>query len=136
DPDLLPVRLRVAEMLMEDKQTPDAIPHLERLYQQAPDHPAVKARLGMCRFLQGRADEARRLMEAALPYMPNDPSLLGYLARADLQEGRGVQAEQRLRTVLAADPSDTEARYLLVTALQVQGRTEAAAAALIAYERD
>jgi predicted Zn-dependent protease len=122
-------------MLMEDKQAPDAVPHLERLYRQAPNHPAVLARLGMCRFLQGRTDEARRLMEAALPHMPDDPALLTHLARLDLQEGRGGRAELRLRAVLATDPSDAEARYLLVTALQVQGRAEESAAALAEYER-
>ena len=135
DPDLLPVRLRVAEMLLEDKQAPEALPHLERLYRQAPDHPQVQARLGMCRFLQGRAEEARRLMEAAVVHLPDDPALLVDLAKLDLQEGRAAEAERRLRTVLAADPSDTEALYVLASALQFQGRTEEAAAALADYEQ-
>ena len=40
DPDLLPVRLRVAEMLLEDKQAPEALPHLERLMPAGPGRPA------------------------------------------------------------------------------------------------
>jgi tetratricopeptide (TPR) repeat protein len=135
DPDLIPVRLRVAEMLMEDKQAPEALPHLERLYRQAPDRADVQARLGMCRFLEGRTAEARRLMEAAVEHMPDDPTLLIHLAKLDLQDGRGAEAEKWLRRVLQKDPSDTEARYNLISALQLQNRTEESAAALKEYER-
>jgi tetratricopeptide (TPR) repeat protein len=130
DPDLLPVRLRVAEMLLEDSQAPEALPHLERLYRQAPDNPEVQARLGVCRFHQNRPEEARRLMESAVVRIPNDPSLLIHLAKLDLQEGHPVEAEQRLRKVLQADRSDTEALYKLVTALQFQNRTAESAAVL------
>jgi Flp pilus assembly protein TadD len=135
DPDLVPVRLRLAEILIEDKQAPDALPHLERLYQQVPDDPRVRARLGMCRLLQGRFEEARRLMESALPHMPRDALLLVSLANLELQEGHGSEAERLLRTVLAAEPSDTEALFVLVSALQLQGRTEESAAVLKDYER-
>lgn len=134
DPDLIPVRLRVAEMLLEDHQAPEALPHLERLYKQAPDDPQVQARMGMCRFLQGRAGEARRLMEAAVVHLPHDAALLVSLAKLDVQEGRGPEAERRLRKVLESDPSDTEALYVLTSALQLQSRTEESAAALADYE--
>lgn len=135
DPDLFPVRLRVAEMLLEDKQVQEALPHLERLNQQAPDNHIVQARLGMCRFLQGRAEEARRLMEAAVVHLPKDPSLLVHLAKLDLQEGRATEAERWLRTVLATEPSDTEALYVLISALQIQGRTKESIAVMKEYER-
>ena len=135
DPDLVPVRLRVAEMLLEDKQAPEALPHLERLMRQAPNDPMVQARMGMCRFLQGRTDEARRLMEGAVVHLPKDPALLVALASLDLQEGRGVEAERRLRTVLETDQSDTEALFVLSSALQLQGRTAEAAVFIADYER-
>jgi tetratricopeptide (TPR) repeat protein len=135
DPELVPVRLRLAEMLLEDTKAPEALPHLERLYRQAPDRPEVMARLGMCRFQQGQTDEARRLMEAAVARLPDDAGLLVTLARLDYQEGRGASAEQRLRKVLQADPSDTEARYNLVLALRLQDRAEDADAAQKEYER-
>jgi predicted Zn-dependent protease len=135
DPDLIPVRLRVVEMLLEDKQAPEALPHLERLVRQAPDNPQVQARLGMCRFLQGRSEEARRLMEAAVVHLPRDPALLVTLANLDLQEGRAVDAERRLRAVLATDQSDTEALFVLASALQLQGRTKEAADVLADYEK-
>jgi tetratricopeptide (TPR) repeat protein len=135
DPDLIPVRLRIAEMLLEDKQAPEALPHLERLYRQAPTDPLVQGRLGMCRFLQGDIAEARRLMEAAVVHLPKDPELHVYLARIDLMEGRGVEAERRLRMVLESDPSDTETLYNLASALQLQGRTAEAAAVRAEYDQ-
>jgi tetratricopeptide (TPR) repeat protein len=135
DPELVPVRLRLAEMLLEDHQPQEAVTHLERLYRQVPDHPLVQARLGMCRFLQGRAEEARRLMEAAAAQLPNDPTLHIYLARLDLQEGRAAEAEWRLRAVVKADPSDTEAYHSLLAAVQAQGRTAEAAQILKEYDR-
>jgi tetratricopeptide (TPR) repeat protein len=134
-PDLVPVRLRVAEMLLEDKRVPDALPHLERLHRQLPDHPEVQARLGICRFYQNRTEEARRLMEAAVPRLARDPSLLIHLARLDLQQGQAAQAERRLRAVLRADPHDTEALYTLVSVQQFLGRTGEAAATLKEYEQ-
>lgn len=135
DPDLLPVRLRLVEMMLEDKQVPDALPHLEWLIRQAPDDPRVQARLGMARFHQGRGDEARRLMEAAAPHLPNDPALNVTLANLDVQDGRGADAERRLRAVIAADASDTEALFVLAAALRLQNRTEEAAAVLADYEK-
>ena len=135
DPELLPVRLRVAEMLLEDKQAPEALPHLERLVRQAPDDPRVQARMGMCRYLQGRAEEARQLMEGAVVHLPTDPALLVALANLDLLEGRAMEAEKRLRAVLATDPSDTETLFVLASALRFQNRTEEATAVLADYER-
>jgi tetratricopeptide (TPR) repeat protein len=135
DPNLVAVRLRVAEMLLDDHKPLEAIPHLERLQSQEPGRADVMARLGQCRFLQGRAEEARRLLEAAVKELPNDISVLVHLGKLDLQEGRPAEAEAWLRRALAADPSATEVRYTLVNVLQVQGRRDEAAAELAAYER-
>lgn len=135
DPDLVSVRVQVAEMLLEDHQPQEALPHLERLYRQVPDHPLVLSRLGMCRFLRGEFAEARRLMEAALVQIPKDPSLLICLAKLDLQEGRTEDAERRLRAVVRADPSDTEALYALGGLLQAQGRSDEARETLQECER-
>jgi tetratricopeptide (TPR) repeat protein len=135
DPDSIPVRLRIAEMLLEDKQAPEALPHLERLYRQAPNDHLVRARLGMCRFLQGRAREARELMESAVVHLPQEPALLVTLANLDLQEGRVADAEARLRAVLAADASDTEALFVLASVYEAQGRTREASETLEEFER-
>jgi tetratricopeptide (TPR) repeat protein len=135
DPDMIQARLRVAEMLLEDKQAPEALPHLERLMRQAPNDAQVQARMGICRFLQGRTEEARRLMEAAVIRLPHDPALLVALANLDIQDGRWLEAERRLRKVLETDPSDTEALFVLATVLQGQGRTRQSADVLAEYEQ-
>ncbi|MCI0700617.1 MAG: tetratricopeptide repeat protein [Planctomycetia bacterium] len=134
DPDMLLARLRVAEMHLHDKQAPEAYPHLERLYKQAPNDPRVQARMGMCLFLMGRP-EARQLMESAVIELPNDASLLIALATLDIQQGRGADAEHRLRIVLADDPADTEALFVLASALQLQDRTAEASVVLADYEK-
>jgi tetratricopeptide (TPR) repeat protein len=133
-PDLFEVRLRVVEMLIEDKKAPDAIPHLDLLYKRSPDNPQVQARLGMCRFLEGRTEEARKLMEAAVVHLPTDPALLVSLANLDLQEDRAADAERRLRAVLATDPSDTEALFVLTSVLQALNRPDEATKTLAEFE--
>ena len=104
DPDLIPVRLRVAEMLLEDKQAPDALPHLERLYRQAPDNPEVQARLGMCRYFLNQTEDARRLMEAALVHLPRAAlPLLPQGEEPGLGRAGPVRAERRQRRVERAE---------------------------------
>jgi tetratricopeptide (TPR) repeat protein len=136
DPDLIAARLRLAEMYLERSNPPEALPHLERLSRQAPDRSDVKARLGQCRFLQGDLADARRLMEEAVRELPDDVVLLITLGKLELQEHRPVEAEQWLRRALKVDPTDTEAQYQLVTALQFQGRDDEAAAVLEQYKKD
>lgn len=133
DPTFVPARLRIAELLLEDKQAPEAIPHLELLVRQEPNNPHVQARLGICLFLQGRGAEARKLMEAAVAQLPDDAPLLVTLANLELQEGRGEAAEKWLRQVLKTDSSDTEALFVLVQALQLQQRGDEAAKVLAEY---
>jgi tetratricopeptide (TPR) repeat protein len=135
DPNLDRVRLRVAEMYLEEKQPLSALPHLKILLDRNPDRPESLARMGQCKFLQGEPIEARRLLERALPDMPKDSAVLLYLARLDMAEQQPVRAEERLRKALELDPSDTEAQFGLVTALQLQKRDAEAAAALAEYDR-
>jgi tetratricopeptide (TPR) repeat protein len=134
-PDLIPIRLRVAELLMDEHLPKEAAPHLELLRKQAPKRADVMARLGQCRFLQGRAKEARSLLEKARKQLPDDPQLLLHLGKLDLEEGKPDRAEKWLRRALIGDPSDTETQYTLVRSLQLQGRKEAAKIALGDYQK-
>lgn len=128
DPGLTAVRLRVAEILLDEKMTPEAEAHLTVLVQTAPDRPEVLARLGRCRYLQGRHAEARDLLLRAEPALPTDPSVAIYLAWLDVTDsakeevGRGAAAEKRLRPLIARNPSEVEARFVLITALRLQGK--------------
>jgi tetratricopeptide (TPR) repeat protein len=136
DPDLVEVRLRLAEMFLLRANVPQALPHLERLHRQYPDRADVMARLGECRYHQGEKAEARQLLVAARQELPNDSLLLICLAKMDLDENRPERAEQLLRRVLKEDPTDTEARFSLIKALRLQGRKKEADDAQAHYDRD
>jgi tetratricopeptide (TPR) repeat protein len=134
DPNLFPVRLRLAEMLVENHDPLAALPHFELLLKQYPHHPELQARLGQCRFLQGQHAEARRLLEQAVEKLPRDLPVLIHLSKLDSQENRPAQAEEWLRRALEVAPNDPEALFSLITVLQLQGRSEEAAATLKQHE--
>jgi tetratricopeptide (TPR) repeat protein len=136
DPGLLAVRLRMAEILLERSDPPEALVYLEPLSKQFPDNPEVLALLGRCRFLQGQTEEARRLMEAAVKQRPQDSSLLNTLANLDLADGKAVEAEQWARQALKVDSTDAEAENFLAGSLRMQGRLKEADAAQEQYEKD
>jgi tetratricopeptide (TPR) repeat protein len=122
EPDLVPVRLRVAEMLLEDNQTLQALPYLEKLRRDYPERPDIMAKLGVCRLAQGKVEEARKLLEDAAARLPNDPWVLLNLGKLENQSDRPVEAEHWLRRALKADPSDTEVQFNLAESLKSQGR--------------
>lgn len=130
DGDFVPARLHLAEICLQMSNVEEALPHLERLRQQVPDRVDVLARLGHCRFLQGRTEEARRLLESAVEKLPDDLSLLVQLGRLENQQGDPNKAEQWLRRALEIDPTDPEAQHQLAGSLQLQNRSEEAEAVL------
>jgi Tfp pilus assembly protein PilF len=135
DPDLAPVRLRLAEINLERTRPAEARAQLARLRQHFGNRPDLLARLGHCSLLEGKIEEARQLFEAAVQRLPDDPPLLHNLAKLELQEGRPAQAETWLRHALSVDGSDTEALYTLISALQFQHREREAAVTREEYEK-
>jgi tetratricopeptide (TPR) repeat protein len=135
DPNLVAVRLRIAEMHLEDKQAPKALPHLQELYARVPNDAQVRARYGTALFLLGHFEEARGNMEYAIGRLPNDPALLVALAELNTQEGRIAEAETLLRRILAVDPSDTEALFKLASVLSLDGKPEESKRVMAEYER-
>jgi tetratricopeptide (TPR) repeat protein len=125
DPDLFAVRLRVAEMLLEDNQPGPALVHLERLQKQQPENTEVLARLGQCRLLQGEQKEARNLLEAAVQKLPKDVQVLLHLGKLEMDDNPH-KAEEWLRRAQKVDPMDTEVQFNLANALQLQGREDEA----------
>ena len=135
DPEMFNARIRVAEMLLEDKKPDEALPHLEQLLKQRPDNPQVLARMGQCRYLEGKPEEARPLLERARKDLPDDGPLLLHLAKLDVEGGQAGPAVELLNRLLKRDPGDTEARFLLVSALRLAGKRVEAEAELKEYER-
>jgi Tfp pilus assembly protein PilF len=122
-------------MYLDDKQPLEAVPQLEQILARNPNHPEAMARLGQCRYVQGDHGEARRLLEAAAKSLPDDIPVLLHTARLDIEDAQPGKAEDRLRHALAIDPSDTDVRYALVTALRSQSRDPEAERELAEYER-
>jgi tetratricopeptide (TPR) repeat protein len=135
DPNLSVVRLHVAELYLDDKDPVQALPHLEYLLARDPNRPETRARLGLCRYLQGRPAEARQLLEGVVNDLPNDTKVLLYLAKLDIDDGRADRAVEYLRRVLALEPSELEAKFVLVSALRMQGRDAEAEAEQADYTR-
>ena len=136
DAGFLSARLRLAEMLLEMSNVPEAVGHLERLSRQAPDRPDIMARLGQCRFAQGDPEEARRLLEFAVKDMPNDSGVLVTLAKLELQKENPQKGEEYVRRALKVDPTNTEAEFVLAGALQAQERWTEANAALEQHRKN
>ena len=94
----------MAELLLQKSNPPEALPHLEQLRKQYPDRADVMARMGHCRFLEGKTAEARQLLEAAVERMPNDSIVLLHLAKLDMGDNRWAQAEAWLLRALEGRP--------------------------------
>jgi tetratricopeptide (TPR) repeat protein len=136
NPDSPMLRLRLAEILLERTNPPEALALLEPLYLEFPDRPEIQARLGQCRFVEGELEKARPLLESAVREMPDDATLLITLARLEMQESHYLQAERWLRHTLKVDETDPEAQFLLASCLQFQGRTKEADALLEQHRKD
>ena len=74
-----------------------------------------------------RLQEAREKFGLALEIEPNEAALLRDAARVDLRLREPDAAIERLRRVLAADPADADAAYLLASALALRGDSAEAA---------
>ena len=135
EPDSVKIRLRVAEMYVADNKPKQALTHLERLRQLAPDRADIVACLGQCRYLQGDHAEARQLLEAAARELPDSIPVLVHLAKLDIEAGKALDAEARLRRVVKIDFAYAEAHYLLVSALQLLGRNDEAKASLAEFQK-
>jgi tetratricopeptide (TPR) repeat protein len=136
NPDLTSARLRLAELQLETAEIEEAAKNLELLTSQFPDRIDIKARLGQCRFMQGREDDARPLLEAAVKEMPDDPSLLLTLSKLDMVSHNWSQAERWLRHALELDPTDLESRFNLVSCLEHAGRRQEAEVERDRHQKD
>lgn len=136
DPEMVEPRVRLVEVLLLDNSPLEAEPHLQFLQARYPTRPDVLAKAGQYYYLKGQYAEARKSLEAAEQGLPDDLIVLSTLTKIDLLDRRAAEAERRIHRILKIDSTDTEARYLLVQALQQQGRREEAVQALADYKRE
>jgi tetratricopeptide (TPR) repeat protein len=120
------IRLRLAQILIEDSRFAEATPHLERLLLEMPNDPDAAAALAPCRVAQSRPEEARTLLDAVLKDHPDHFDALFQRGNLELSE-HPAEAEAWLRKALEVKPHDVKARYSLYRSLQGQpGRKDEA----------
>lgn len=112
-----PVRLRLAEILLQLRRPADALPHLKELIQRRPDDPAARLALARCRHQQGDTAEARRLLDDLVAQPDVSPAALVERGRVALADDEPARAEGLARRALVLTPHDREANYLLYRCL-------------------
>jgi len=100
DSTLAPAHQLLGYALLAQGYAADAIPHLERVHEQAA--------LGIAQIETGQLAESITNLQAALQKRPDDPDLLYYLGRAS-----GLLSKQSIDTLLAAYPDSSRAHQSL-----------------------
>ncbi len=99
-PDLPAAHQLLGYALLAQGYAAEAIPHLERVKEQAA--------LGIAQLETGQLPEAVANLRAALKVRPNDPDLLYYLGRAS-----GLLSKQTIDTLLATYPDSARAHQAM-----------------------
>jgi tetratricopeptide (TPR) repeat protein len=116
------VRLRLAELLIDQNQPKAALEHAQWLYEQRPGDTAVALCLARCHRMLGDFDAADELL-AALPKTAQVLSERGLLAQ---QRDQMAQAERYLRQAATLDPHDRAINYNLSQCLTQLGKVKEA----------
>jgi predicted Zn-dependent protease len=126
-PENILARRRLAENLFYIKRdATEALEHFEAVRRAQPDDIAVGVNLAVCRLHQGRADDARALLDELLAAHPDEATVLSERGKLALDEGQPEKAEVWLRRALVQDPSSLPASYALFRCLGQLGRKEEA----------
>ena len=135
-PGRVEVRMRLAELYLDHSDPVQAEPHLLKLAKSDPNRPDVLLGMARCRFLQGRMDEARALLDRVLAAKPEEPTALLYRGKLEMQTDppRPEAAEAYFRRALKIEPNDVETHEALYDSLRAQpGRVPEAEAELKRY---
>jgi tetratricopeptide (TPR) repeat protein len=128
DPEHDDARLRMVNLLVQQSNGAEALPHAEYLRRQLPNNPQVPLRLAQCQALLGQQTEAEETLDELLRRWPHHAGALAERGKLALRGGDPSAAESMLREALNRDPSALDARYLLAQALRLNGKTDQARA--------
>ena len=98
-PGLSAVRLRLAQILIENARYGDAVVHLDRL-RGAADQPGGADGPGACWMAQSRTDDARNLLDSVLASHPDDFDALVQRGKLEMDGGHFAEAEHWLKKAL------------------------------------
>jgi predicted Zn-dependent protease len=135
-PERRQARLLLAEALLRQQNTPEALPQLELLHQRFPDWLEVYVPLAQCYELLGRTEEARQLLQAVVLQKPQHSQATFLLGKLELQTGHLTEAEKWLRRAIDLDRGNLMAWFNLHLCLRQQpGREKEAEAILQEHNR-
>ena len=121
-------RLRLAMMLMQQRQADEALPHLRLLGENLPDNADVTVQWALALRQVGRTDESVAALDVALERFPNAPDALAERGSIALNNGDDELADRLLSRAIRINPGMVSARSLRAQAFTRLGRTEEAAA--------
>jgi Flp pilus assembly protein TadD len=127
DPNLASAHWHLGRALAPRAKT-DAMQHLRRAVELAPDNMAARYDLAVALLEAGHDDEALRHFKVALPSMPDAALAYNGLGVALASHGRFADAVEQLREAVRLKPTYVEAYNNLGTALASQGKREEAVA--------
>jgi tetratricopeptide (TPR) repeat protein len=119
-------RLHLAGVLISSRRPAEAEGHLLLLAKQKSDDPKVLLGLAQCRRLQGKPDEARRLLEQVLELSPENGTAFAERGRLELEDDRQADAEPWLRKAVEQFPYERDLVYALSQCLHKTGRNQEA----------
>jgi Tfp pilus assembly protein PilF len=129
-PDDVEIKFSFAAFLRQEKDFAGAEALLSALQKTAKDsavaHRAVNE-IAVLRLLEGKKDEARKLIGEVLAEDAKNPDALLRLAGLKIDEGKLDEAISDLRAVASDQPDSTAAKMLLATAFEKKGDLDYAA---------
>jgi predicted Zn-dependent protease len=121
-PDDADIRARYAEALLDSKRPEEAWVHYEWLSRYRGEDRAVRLGVARCKLALGEGDEGRRLLDALVHEMPDDPEVLHERGRLELDTGNAAAAETWLRKAVKAAPYDMALSYSMARCLERLGK--------------
>lgn len=119
-PDFPAMHEKYGTMLLSERPG-EAIPHLRRAIELAPENPEFRYNLGLALSLGGRSDAALVEFQAATTLAPTDTGYVRQFARTLRKVGKRAEAEQQFRALLRLKADDLEALGQLATLLAARG---------------
>ena len=110
------------------KRFDEATQEFERALTINPDNPYVAINLAKIYAYQKKTDKALVLFKKGMPRSEDDPSAFYLYATALKDAGNLTEAESNIRRALQLDPKGIDAHKLLAEILNLEGKTDDAAA--------
>ncbi|HZT83131.1 MAG TPA: tetratricopeptide repeat protein, partial [Gemmataceae bacterium] len=120
------VRLRLAELCLQQNRPRSALDHFRRLSEGQSDDPATLLGLARCHRQLGQTDEARRLLDRLLSEHPGHAAALGERGQLERSVHGAAEAEKWLRQAVTAAPYERELVYNYLLCLEELGKRDEA----------